>query len=82
MNGRAFELTVGAAEAQYWIMSLKKRKKEPTTGLLNKDFVTINVDHQKKGSYKIYDTHDVVKEDRKTAICPRMLQHTNKKSKI
>ena len=28
MNGRAFELTVGAAEAQYWIMSLKKEKKE------------------------------------------------------
>ena len=50
-----------------------------TAGLLYKDFVTINVDHQKKGSYKIYDTHDVVKEDRKTAICPRMLQHTNKK---
>ena len=29
MNGRAFELTVGAAEAQYWIMSLKKEKKSP-----------------------------------------------------
>ena len=52
-----------------------------TAGLLYKDFVTINVDHQKKGSYKIYDTHDVVKEDRKTAICPRMLQHTNKKAR-
>ena len=82
MNGSTFELTVGAAKAQYWIMSVKKEEKinkKPTTGLLYKNFVTINVDHQKKGSYKIYDTHDVVKEDRKTAICPRMLQHTNKK---
>ena len=64
-----------------WVWMSKCIRPQLTAGLLYKDFVTINVDHQKKGSYKIYDTHDVVKEDRKTAICPRMLQPTNKKKK-